>query len=94
MRRLAEDGALFVTDAEVRQIHERGWSMRPIGARGTLLRYYGEPRLAIRIPAPAGSHGVLLREGRGPEGVELAHEGDAAIARLTPGEYLLEWRSD
>jgi len=93
LRRLAGDGALFVTDAEVRQIHERGWSTRPIGARGTLLRYYGEPRLPIRIPAPAGSHGVLLREGRGPEGAELAHEGDAAIARLSPGEYLLEWRS-
>jgi hypothetical protein len=93
LQRLADDGAVFLTDAEVRQIHERRWSLRPIGVRGTLLRFHGEPRLPIRIPAPAGSHGVLLREGRGPEGAELAHEGDAAIARVQPGEYLLEWRS-
>ena len=93
LQRLTNDGAVFLTDAEVRQIHERGWSARAIGARGTLLRFHGEPRLPIRIPAPAGSHGVLLREGRGPEGAELTHEGDAAIARVLPGEYLLEWRS-
>jgi hypothetical protein len=93
LQRLAGDGAVFLTDAEVRQIHERGWSVRPIGTRGTLLRFHSEPRLPIRIPAPAGTHGVLLREGRGHEGAELAHEGDAAIARVLPGEYLLEWRS-
>lgn len=93
LQRLMGDGAIFLTDAEVRQIHERGWSVRPIGARGTLLRFYGAPRLPIRIPAPAGTHGVLLREGRGPEVAELAHDGDAAIARVLPGEYLLEWRS-
>ena len=93
LQRLADDGAVFLTDAEVRTIHERGWSVRPIGARGTLLRFYGEPRLPIRIPAPAGTNGVLLREGRGPEGASLSHEGDAAIARVLPGEYLLEWRS-
>jgi hypothetical protein len=92
LQRLAGDGAVFLTDAEVRQIHERGWSARPIGARGTLLRYHGEPRLPFRVPAPAGTHGVLLREGRGPEGSELTYDGDAAIARLLPGEYLLEWK--
>ena len=93
LQRLTDDGAVFLTDAEVRQIHERGWSLRPVGTRGTLLRFHGEPRLPIRIPAPAGSHGLLLREGRGPGGAEITHEGDAAIARVTPGEYLLEWRS-
>jgi hypothetical protein len=93
LRRLAGDGAVFLTDAEVRQIQERGWSTRAIGARGTLLRFHAEPRLPIRIPAPAGTHGVLLREGRDPSQPELAHEGGAAIARVLPGEYLLEWRS-
>jgi hypothetical protein len=92
LRRFAADGAVFLTDAEVRQIQERGWSTRPIGERGTLLRFHGQPRLPIRIPAPAGTHGVLLREGRNPSGPELAHEGGAAIARVAPGEYLLEWR--
>ncbi len=92
LQHLAGDGAVFLTDLEVRQIHERGWSARPIGAGGTLLRFHGEPRLPIRIPAPAGSLGVRLREGRRLEGAEIAHEGAEAVARLQPGEYLLEWR--
>ena len=91
--RLTGDGAVFLTDAETRQIHERGWSTRPVGARGTLLRYYAVPRLPIRFPAPAGVVAVRLREGRRSAGAELAIEGDAAVARLDPGEYLLEWRA-
>jgi len=91
--RLTDDGAVFLTDAETRQIHERGWSTRPVGAHGTLLRYYAAPRLPIRFPAPAGVATVRLREGRRNQGAELAIEGDAAVARLDPGEYLLEWRA-
>ena len=91
--RLVRDGAVFLTDLEVRQLHERGWSMRPVGGRGTLVRYHGEPRRPIRIPAPPGTQGVRLRGGRGGEGARVVRDGDAAIARLPCGDYLLEWGS-
>ncbi|HEY6865657.1 MAG TPA: hypothetical protein VI792_00265 [Candidatus Eisenbacteria bacterium] len=89
--RLAADGAVFLVDLEVRQLHERGWSMRPHGPRTTLVRYHGEPRHPIRIPAPMGARGVRLRADRGAEGASVAQEGAAAIAQLPRGDYLLEW---
>ena len=93
LARLAGDGAVFLTDAETRQIHERGWSTRPVGAHGTLLRYYHEPGLPIRFPAPADATGVRLREGQGHEGAELGFEGGSLEARVQPGAYLIEWRA-
>lgn len=89
--RLAMDGAVFLTDDEVRQIHQRGWSVRPIGSRGALVRYHSVPRLVIRIPAPAGTFGVRVREGRVADASNVVLEGGAVTARLEPGEVLLEW---
>jgi len=71
----------------------RGWSARALGPRGTLVRFYGPPREPIRVPAPAGSQGVQLREGRGAAAAEISVEAGAAVARLDPGEYLFEWRA-
>ena len=71
--RLAADGAVFLTDAEARSLAERGWSLRPLGGRGALLRHYGVPLEPLRFAAPAGVAGARLhapgpggrRRGRG-----------------------------
>jgi hypothetical protein len=89
LARLAGDGAVFLTDSEVRQIVDRGWSLRPIGERGVLLRHHGEPREPVRFPAPAGVRGVAVGEGRA--GADVTLEGGEVTARLGSGDYLLEW---
>jgi hypothetical protein len=89
---LAEDGAVFLTDLEVHQLVERGWSLREIGERAALLRYYGVPREPLRFPAPAGVSRVAVREGRA-DGVEVGVTGGEVVARLNVGEYLLEWNN-
>jgi hypothetical protein len=91
LQRLTMDGAVFLVDDEVRQIHQRGWSVRPIGSRGALVRYHSVPQLVIRIPAPAGTFGVRVREGRVADASNVVLEGGAVTARLEPGEVLLEW---
>lgn len=93
LKRLTVDGAVFLTDLEVRQLEDRGWSQREIGERGVLLRYYGVPREPIRFPARPGAARVSVREGRGPDGVEITVTGGEVVARLNVGEYLLEWKS-
>jgi hypothetical protein len=91
LRDLVREGAVFLTDAEVRSLHERGWSVREIGARGVLLRYHGVPGEPVRIPAPAGATGVVLGEGRGGAEAEARIEDGAVTARVNVGEYLIEW---
>jgi len=91
--RLAGDGALFLTDAEVRSLLERGWSLRSLGERGALLRHYGPPRERLRFPAPAGAAGVSVRDAPGTAAPRLTMEGREVVAELDPGEYRLEWRS-
>jgi hypothetical protein len=93
LARLCADGAVFVVDAEVRSMVERAWSVRPIGDRGSLLRYYGVPREPVRFAAPAHAARVVVAESRGPEDVRLALDGGEVIAQVNPGEYLLEWRA-
>ncbi len=88
---LARAGAVFLTDAEVRSLHARGWSVREIGAHGVLLRYYGVPREPVRFPAPDGVTAVTVREGAGPDGADVRLEGGAVTARVNVGELLLEW---
>lgn len=89
--RLTAEGACFLTDAEVRQLVERAWSVRPIGTRGVMLRYYGVPRAGIRFAAPAAASGVRLADGGGGDGARVALEGGEVVAALDPGEYLIEW---
>ena len=61
---LCADGALFLIDAEVRSLAERGWSVRAIGTRGMLLRHYGVPREPLRFPVPEGVTGSRVLEAR------------------------------
>ena len=91
LERLCTDGAVFLVDAEVRQLVERAWSTRAIGPRGALVRHYGMPRETLRFPAPANARGAIVRGARQEGSAELKVAGGAAEARLDVGEYLLEW---
>jgi hypothetical protein len=91
LQQLMADGAIFLTDAEVRSLHERAWSARPIGSRGALVRCYGPDSETVRVAVPEGTRHVVVREGRA--GTEFRVEGRDATARLDRGEYLIEWKS-
>jgi len=91
LKGLVDDGAVFMIDAEVRDLQERGWSLRPIGERGALVRYFGVPLEPLRFPAPAGVTGVRIRESRSQTDASVKIEGGDVVARLNLGEYLLEW---
>ena len=91
LKRLVDVGAVFLVDAEVRDLQERSWSVRLVGDRGALVRYYGVPHAAVRFPAPAGVQQVSIREERGPGASEAWLEGGDVVAELNVGEYLLEW---
>lgn len=92
---LARDGAIFLTDAEVRSLHERAWSLRALNGRRALLRHYGETRARVRIPAPAGTTGVALVEARATAAPMLALEAGGGevvlVAELDPGDCVIEW---
>ncbi len=92
LARLTADGAKFLTDAEVRVLMERDWSLRPIGDQGVLVRSYGLGRQPVRFEAPPGTERVSVREGSGPSRAQVTLEGTQVTARLDPGEYVLEWR--
>ena len=85
---------MFLTDAEVRSLAERGWSLRPLGRRGVLLRHYGVPRDPLRFAAPAGATAAVLRA---PGSGETAGDGEVKIedgtaeARVQLGEHVIEW---
>ena len=91
MGRLQGDNAVFLTDVEVRQLQERAWSLREVGNRGVLVRYYGVPREPLSFDAPHDAVGVALRDG-GRDGVEARIAAGRVEARLHDGEYLLEWQ--
>ncbi len=93
LRALVDDGAKFLVDLEVRDLQTRGWSVRPIGDRGVLVRYYGVPRDAVRFPAPPGATRVTVSEGRGSDDVDASIVDGEVVARMNVGEYLLEWKS-
>lgn len=92
---LAKDGAIFLTDAEVRSLHERAWSLRPLTGRTALIRHYGEARARVRIPAPAGTTGVALVEARAAGapmlGIEAGGGEVVLVAELDPGDYVIAW---
>lgn len=90
---LIEDGAVFLIDAEVRELQTRGWSLRPIGGRAALLRYYGVPRDPVRFVAPPGVARVSIAAGRGLDDADVSIVGGEVVARLNVGEYLLEWKA-
>ena len=86
--RLCGDGAVFLTDAEIRSLIERGWSARALGTRGTLLRHHGVAREPLRFPAPAGA--VAARLASPGEG-EVKVDGRTAEARVDRGDHVIEW---
>lgn len=85
LARLAADGAAFLTDAEVRQLLERGWSVRPVGTRGALVRSAGASA-TVRFPAPAGVTGASSA------GASVVLEGSDVAVRLERGAAMVEWR--
>jgi hypothetical protein len=91
LEKLCDENAVFLTDAEVLDLHERQWSARPIGKRGSLVRYYGVPREPIHFPAPPGAVRATVQEGRGP-GSEISVLGGEATLRPNVGELLVEWK--
>jgi hypothetical protein len=91
LRRLAGDGAVFVTDAEVRGLVERGWSARALGERGVLVRRYGPGRERVRIAAPEGVTRAAVRAARTAGDVRVAVERGEVRAELGAGEIELAW---
>src|SRR5262249_7085361 len=90
--RLMADGATFLVDSEVRDLWARGWSARPIGRRGTLVRNYGDGRQTVRVAVPPGTRHGSVREGA-IASVELRVEEGHAVATIDRGEYVLEWKA-
>lgn len=88
---LVEDGAVFLTDDEVRRLDERGWSVRETGQSGAIVRYYGVPGEPFRFPAPPYAASASLREGRSQGEPELRIDDGHVVARLNVGEYRIEW---
>jgi hypothetical protein len=91
LARLALDGALIVTDAEVHALLEHGWSARTIGSRGALVRYYGVPGERVRFAAPPGVAGVRVAEGPWAERARVTLDAGRVEATVSPGETMLEW---
>ncbi len=91
LTRLCADGAVFLTDHEVRQLVERHWSVRDLAGRGVLLRHYGVPREALRFAAPDGVTGALLRGPHDDSKAEITVAGGEAAVHVNLGEYVLEW---
>jgi hypothetical protein len=94
LRALAGDGAIFLTDAEVCSLDRNGWSLRPLGARGSLLRHHGAGRSRVRFPAPAGASGGTLHGAAGSgagAGATIAIAAGEASVEIEPGDYLVAW---
>lgn len=94
LARLVADGAVFLTDAEVRSLSEKGWSLRSLGRRGALLRHYGVPREPLRFAAPALARSAVLHA---PGHGQTATDGEVGIAdgtaeaRVQNGEHVIQW---
>jgi len=89
---LVAEGAVFLIDAEVRGLVERGWSARPVGGRGALVRVVAGARDAVRWPAPDGVVNAEVVEGRGVERGSARIEDGHLTGTFDPGEYLVAWR--
>jgi hypothetical protein len=88
---LVEDGAAFLTDDEVRQLHERSVSVRPIGASGAIVRCHGVPVEPVRFPVPTHATRAIVRDRNGHGGPELTIEDGHVVARLGAGVHRIDW---
>ena len=91
LEQLCQDGAVFVTDHELRQLVEQQWSVRPIGTRGVLLRHYGVPRDTLKFAAPPDALGAKLNGPGHDAKAELSVEEGVAEVRVNLGEHVIEW---
>ena len=88
---LTAQGAVYLVDLEVRQLVERGWSLRPIGSRGALLRHHGEARDELVFPLPEGVQGARLEDIRGAGATALEVRDGQVALRVAPGDHVVEW---
>jgi len=87
--RLVQAGAMFLVDVEVRALLERGWSLRPIGTSGAVLRYFGVPGAPVTLPAPPGTTAVDATPDAPGARFEPGEGG--VVARVNVGSYRLAW---
>lgn len=90
---LRGDGAIFLTDAEVRDLAVLGWSWRALGAAsadGVLVRNPAGRASPLRLPAPAGAR-ALQPDGGRADTLEMGIEGGQAVVRLGAGETRFRW---
>ena len=90
LRLLADEGARFLTDMEVRQLVERSWSVRA-SRDGALLRHHGEPHTPLRFPMPAGVRAARFEGPHDDPAAMLQSEPGSAEARVGAGEYRIAW---
>lgn len=88
LRRLAADGAVFLTDSEVSQIVGHGASVRPLGATRVRLRSVHGGTLTWTASADV-TGARFLGEAKD---AEITVEGGRAEARLPAGAFEVEWR--
>lgn len=91
LARLAGEGAVFLTDAETLDLVMRGWSVRPLGARGALVRRYGPGRERVRFAAPDGARAASARPIEGDAPARVAIESGQVVAELGVGTFELAW---
>jgi peptidoglycan/xylan/chitin deacetylase (PgdA/CDA1 family) len=91
LQRLCADGAIFLTDHEVRQLAERSWSVRELAGRGVLLRHYGAAGEPLRFAAPGHVSGAVLRGPRHGDEAEFQIRDGQMEVRSPLGEYVIEW---
>lgn len=88
---LAAEGAVFLCDAEVAGLEERGWSLRAAGVGRALLRCRGAARVPIRVVLPERARGAAARPVRGGATPAAAVEDGHLALAAEPGDYWVEW---
>ena len=86
--RLAGDGAIFLTDAEVSQLVAQGSSVRPLGSSGA--RLHSPAGGTLVWPAPPGASTATFVAGPA-EGAQVTVSGGRAEARLPAGDFEIAW---
>jgi hypothetical protein len=89
LARLTGAGAMFLVDFEVRELLERGWSLRRVGASAAVLRYFGVPGAPVLLAALAGVDAAAIRTAGAGARFEPAEGG--VMARVNVGSYRLDW---
>ena len=89
--RLMGDNALFLTDAGCGASSITDGRRARSGCRARWSAATAHPRRGELLAVPPGTDHVAVREGCA-RGRPLSIENGHAVAWLTPGEYLVEWK--